>query len=57
MYCSLVHLHSQFLQVLLLQSANLYAANGAGMVFAEKGQFDIAKDLFTQVSSIFFKYL
>lgn len=34
-----------------MQSANLYAANGAGMVFAEKGQFDIAKDLFTQVSS------
>ncbi|KAK4391860.1 protein CTR9 [Sesamum angolense] len=35
--------------VLLQQSANLYAANGAGMVFAERGQFDIAKDLFTQV--------
>ncbi|KAG6432444.1 hypothetical protein SASPL_104020 [Salvia splendens] len=38
-----------YTKVLLLQSANLYAANGAGMVFAEKGQFDIAKDLFTQV--------
>lgn len=37
-------------QVLLQQPDNLYAANGAAMVFAEKGQFDIAKDLFTQVS-------
>ncbi|CAI9787595.1 unnamed protein product [Fraxinus pennsylvanica] len=36
-------------KVLLQNSANLYAANGAGMVFAEKGQFDVAKDLFTQV--------
>ncbi|KAK4479038.1 hypothetical protein RD792_014549 [Penstemon davidsonii] len=38
-----------YTKVLLQHSANLYAANGAGMVFAEKGQFDIAKDLFTQV--------
>ncbi|KAL6519710.1 hypothetical protein OROMI_032604 [Orobanche minor] len=38
-----------YTKVLLLQSANLYAANCAGMVFAEKGQFDIAKALFTQV--------
>ncbi|PIN08926.1 TPR-containing nuclear phosphoprotein that regulates K(+) uptake [Handroanthus impetiginosus] len=38
-----------YTKVLLEQSANLYAANGAGMVFAERGQFDIAKDLFTQV--------
>ncbi|EPS64759.1 hypothetical protein M569_10012, partial [Genlisea aurea] len=35
--------------VLQQQPANLYAANGAGMVFAERGQFDIAKELFTQV--------
>ncbi|KAL8215486.1 hypothetical protein R6Q57_022323 [Mikania cordata] len=27
----------------------MYAANGAGVVLAEKGQFDIAKELFTQV--------
>ncbi|KAI3447198.1 hypothetical protein Pfo_003863 [Paulownia fortunei] len=38
-----------YTKVLLQQPANLYAANGAGMVFAERGQFDIAKDLFTQV--------
>ncbi|KAL6585721.1 Protein CTR9 [Orobanche minor] len=38
-----------YTKVLVQQSANLYAANGAGMVFAEQGQFDIAKDLFTQV--------
>lgn len=36
-------------QVLLQHSDNLYAANGAGMVFAERGHFDVAKDLFTQV--------
>jgi len=28
----------------------MYAANGSGIVLAEKGQFDIAKDVFTQVS-------
>ncbi|XP_073043941.1 protein CTR9 homolog [Primulina eburnea] len=38
-----------YTKVLLQHPANLYAANGAGMVFAEKGQFDIAKELFTQV--------
>ncbi|XP_051148255.1 protein CTR9 homolog [Andrographis paniculata] len=38
-----------YTKVLLQQPDNLYAANGAAMVFAEKGQFDIAKDLFTQV--------
>ncbi|KAL2483196.1 Protein CTR9-like protein [Forsythia ovata] len=38
-----------YTKVLLQHSANLYAANGAGMVFAEKGQFDVAKDLFSQV--------
>lgn len=39
-----------FYQVLLQHSANLYAANGAGVVLAEKGHFDVSKDLFTQVS-------
>lgn len=38
-----------FNQVLFQHNANLYAANGAGVVLAEKGQFDISKDLFTQV--------
>lgn len=28
----------------------MYAANGAGIVLAEKGQFDVSKDIFTQVS-------
>ena len=36
-------------QVLLQHTGNLFAANGAGVVLAEKGQFDIAKELFTQV--------
>ena len=27
----------------------MYAANGIGMVLAEKGQFDMAKEIFTQV--------
>ncbi|XP_019236499.1 PREDICTED: protein CTR9 homolog, partial [Nicotiana attenuata] len=38
-----------YTKVLFQQNANLYAANGAGVVLAEKGQFDISKDLFTQV--------
>ncbi|KAI3707833.1 hypothetical protein L2E82_36698 [Cichorium intybus] len=33
--------------------ANMYAANGAGVVLAEKGQFDIAKEPFTQVQETF----
>ena len=28
----------------------MYAANGAGVVLAEKGRFDVSKDIFTQVS-------
>nr|XP_043614945.1 protein CTR9 homolog [Erigeron canadensis]XP_043614946.1 protein CTR9 homolog [Erigeron canadensis]XP_043614947.1 protein CTR9 homolog [Erigeron canadensis] len=38
-----------YTKVLVEHPANMYAANGAGVVLAEKGQFDIAKDLFTQV--------
>lgn len=38
-----------YTKVLFQHNANLYAANGAGVVLAEKGQFDISKDLFTQV--------
>ncbi|KAL8243074.1 hypothetical protein R6Q59_009332 [Mikania micrantha] len=38
-----------YTKVLLEHPANMYAANGAGVVLAEKGQFDIAKELFTQV--------
>lgn len=30
-------------------STNLYAANGLGMILAEKGQFDVSKEIFTQV--------
>ncbi|CAO2823169.1 unnamed protein product [Amaranthus hypochondriacus] len=30
-------------------TANLYAANGLGMILAEKGQFDVSKEIFTQV--------
>ncbi|CAI9100700.1 OLC1v1037856C1 [Oldenlandia corymbosa var. corymbosa] len=36
-------------KVLLRHTGNLYAANGTGIVLAEKGQFDISKELFTQV--------
>ncbi|CAN0839355.1 Protein CTR9 homolog [Linum grandiflorum] len=36
-------------KVLVQHTSNLYAANGAGIVLAEKGNFDVAKDLFTQV--------
>lgn len=38
-------------QVLVQHPANLYAANGAGVILAEKGQFDVSKDIFTQVST------
>lgn len=38
-----------YTKVLSDHKANLYAANGAGVVLAEKGQFDVSKDLFTQV--------
>lgn len=30
-------------------TTNLYAANGLGMILAEKGQFDVSKEIFTQV--------
>ncbi|XP_028786901.1 protein CTR9 homolog isoform X1 [Neltuma alba] len=38
-----------YTRVLIQHSANLYAANGAGVVLAEKGHFDVSKDIFTQV--------
>ncbi|KAK7328850.1 hypothetical protein VNO77_22976 [Canavalia gladiata] len=38
-----------YTKVLIQHSANLYAANGAGVVLAEKGHFDVSKDIFTQV--------
>ncbi|GMY36535.1 protein CTR9 homolog [Fagus crenata] len=38
-----------YTRVLLQHPANLYAANGAGVVLAEKGHFDVSKDIFTQV--------
>lgn len=38
-----------YTRVIVQHTSNLYAANGAGVVLAEKGQFDVSKDLFTQV--------
>ncbi|KAL6984578.1 Protein CTR9 [Sarracenia purpurea var. burkii] len=38
-----------YTKVLIDHNTNLYAANGAGVVLAEKGQFDVSKDLFTEV--------
>lgn len=38
-----------YTRVLVQHPSNLYAANGAGVVMAEKGHFDVSKDLFTQV--------
>ncbi|KAL2327259.1 hypothetical protein Fmac_020686 [Flemingia macrophylla] len=38
-----------YTRVLIQHSANLYAANGAAVVLAEKGHFDVSKDIFTQV--------
>ncbi|TQE04734.1 hypothetical protein C1H46_009587 [Malus baccata] len=39
-------------KVLSQHSANLYAANGAGVVFAEKSHFDVSKDIFTQMPDV-----
>ncbi|ERN11231.1 hypothetical protein AMTRI_Chr04g243060 [Amborella trichopoda] len=36
-------------KVLMQRPGSLYAANGAGVVLAEKGHFDVSKDIFTQV--------
>ncbi|KAG0484044.1 hypothetical protein HPP92_012128 [Vanilla planifolia] len=36
-------------QVLVMGPSNLYAANGAVVILAEKGHFDVAKDVVTQV--------
>ncbi|GAB2291884.1 Protein CTR9 [Dionaea muscipula] len=38
-----------YTNVLKQKTANLFAANGVGLYLAEKGQFDGARDLFTQV--------
>lgn len=38
-----------YTKVLVQHPGNLYAANGAGVVLAEKGRFDVSKDIFTQV--------
>ncbi|XWS26610.1 hypothetical protein CRYUN_Cryun26dG0045500 [Craigia yunnanensis] len=38
-----------YTRVLVQHTANLYAATGAGVVLAEKGHFDVSKDIFTQV--------
>ncbi|KAH7572071.1 hypothetical protein ACOSP7_015084 [Xanthoceras sorbifolium] len=38
-----------YTRVLIQHTSNLYAANGAGVVLAEKGHFDVSKDIFTQV--------
>ncbi|KAL5714525.1 Protein CTR9 [Ranunculus cassubicifolius] len=38
-----------YTKVLTEHPSNLYAANGAAVVIAEKGQFDVSKDIFTQV--------
>ena len=35
---------------------NLYGANGAGVVLAEKGHFDVSKDIFTQVGFVMHQF-
>ena len=44
--------HFTWLKALSQNPNNMYAANGIGMVLAEKGQFDMAKEIFTQVLDI-----
>ncbi|WOK96671.1 hypothetical protein Cni_G05378 [Canna indica] len=38
-----------YTKVLTQRPSNLYAANGSAIVLAEKGHFDVSKDIFTQV--------
>lgn len=38
-----------YCKVLAQRPGNVYAANGAAVVLAEKGLFDVSKDIFTQV--------
>ncbi|KAF2304094.1 hypothetical protein GH714_027132 [Hevea brasiliensis] len=45
-----------YTRVLVQHTANLYAANGAGVVLAEKGHFDVSKDLFTQYQNCLRKF-
>lgn len=37
-------------QVLVQKPNNMFAANGIGIVLAEKGIFDVSKEVFTQVA-------
>lgn len=46
--CSLLGSQS-LIQVLKQNHGNMFAANGLGILHAEKAQWDIAKELFTQV--------
>ena len=39
-----------FHRVLLDEPSNVYAANGLGIVCAEKGEFDVAREIITRVS-------
>jgi len=36
-------------QVLKQHCSNMFAANGIGILYAEKAKWDVAKELFTQV--------
>ena len=38
-----------YTKVLIQHSSNLYSANGAEVVLAEKSHFDVSKDIFTLV--------
>ena len=39
-------------QVMVQQPNNIYAANGLGIILAEKGQLDQAKDFFIKVCTL-----
>ena len=41
-----------FHRVLFDEPNNVYAANGLGIVCAEKGEFDVAREIITRVSEI-----
>jgi len=45
-----------YLKALQLDNTNIFAANGIGMMMAEKGYTDQAKDIFIQVTNPFVRH-
>jgi len=54
----LIKLHLYICQQVLKQHrSNMFAANGIGILYAEKAKWDVAKELFTQVRKRDIKFI